>query len=115
MALIEEFDHLMGVDNAGISQYTDEAALSERLREWLETPVGTVADMPGWGHPLSVLKFEPTGVNLNIMAEMLITEKLLRDIANLQLASVAVAFAEIDLLTVNIDFALGALQENVTL
>jgi len=115
MAGIEELEHLMVMDDSGVSVHTDEAALNERLREWFETPMGTVADLPSWGHPLLMLKFEPPGVNLNIMAEMLITEKLPRDISSLQLRSVSVEFDEIDLLRVNIDYALGTLQESVTL
>ncbi len=45
---IEEFDHLLELNPATeIKTYDDEDALADRIMEWLETPQGTVADLPG--------------------------------------------------------------------
>ena len=112
---IEELDHLFMMDDTGITAYDDESALNERIREWFETPQGSVADLPAWGHNLSRLKFEPPGVSLNVMARLNIMEKMPHDIENLQIQNVGLEFIEIDYLVVNIDYGLGIFQGEVTL
>lgn len=112
---IEELDHLMIMDDAGIVQYDDETALNDRIFEWLETPQGSIADLPAWGHNLSRLKFEPSGISLNIMARLSIMEKMPGDIANLRIFGVDLDFIEIDRLTVSINYGLGIFQGEVNL
>lgn len=107
MARIEELDHLFKIGDGGIVHYEDNAALNDRLQEWLETPEGTVADLPAWGNRLAYMKHEPPGVHLNIMAEMDIIEKMPRDIDNLSVSGILVEFKEIDLLWIGINFSLG--------
>ena len=98
MAQIEEYSFIMELDESGVITVPDEHAMQERIYEWLATPEGTVADKPGWGHRLSRLKFEPSGPDTNVMAEMLIAEKLSLDIKDMVLKGVLVDFKEIDLM-----------------
>ena len=72
-------------------------------------------DLPAWGHTLYKLKHEPLGFNLNILAELLILEKLPKDIRNLNLRSVAVDFREIDLMFIRVEFSIGVFEQEVEL
>ena len=112
---IEEFDHLMMGDPTGLAQYQDARALEDRIQEWLETPEGTVADMPWWGNRLAYLKHEPQGVNLQVMAEMTIARKLSSDVRNLQMRGILVENMEIDMIRVVIDYQLGTYIGEVVL
>jgi hypothetical protein len=116
MAAIEEFDHLIELNpSTEVKKYEDEDALQDRIFEWFETPQGTVADLPGWGHNLLPLKHEPQGVSLNVMAEMSITIKMPQDIENLVIESVSVEFTEIDLCQIIIRHRLGVFEEKIEL
>jgi len=113
---IEEFDHLIELaPTTEVKKYDDDEALSDRISEWLETPQGTVADLPAWGHNLSALKHEPQGVNFEVVAEMSITAKMPQDIADLIIMGVDVKYADIDLFYVSIRHRLGIFEESVSL
>lgn len=113
---IEEFDHLMGLHpTTEVRTYDDGKALTDRISEWLETPQGTVADLPGWGHNLAALKHEPQGVNLNVLAEMSIAVKMPQDIENLVIQDIIIEFMEIDLCKITINHYLGNYKESIEL
>jgi phage baseplate assembly protein W len=115
-SIIEEFDHSLELHPVTeFKKYADVEALQERISEWLETPQGSVADLPAWGHNLSGLKHEPQGVNLDVMAEMSITVKMPQDIENLIIQSVSVEFSEIDLCQITIKHRLGVFEEKIEL
>ena len=116
MATIEEADHLLELNpTTEIKKYELEEALRDRICEWLETPQGSMADNPGWGHNLLGLKHEPQSVNLNVMAEMSITIKMPKDIENLIIHGVSVEFMEIDLCKIVIQHSIGVFEEKITL
>lgn len=112
---IEEFDHLLRGDLTGIARYENSTALDDRIQEWLETPEGTVADMPWWGNNLSALKHEPIGVNLQVIAEMRIARKLPVDVKNIDVRGIRVEAVEIDLIRVIIQYQLGTFVGEVML
>lgn len=112
---IEEFDHLLSGDPTGLAVHQDGSALEDRIQEWLETPEGTVADMPWWGNKLSSIKHEPQGVNLQVMSEMLIAEKLPSDIRNVQMKGVLVENMDIDMVKVVVQYQLGTFVGEVVL
>jgi len=112
---IEEFDHLMTMDDTGIVQYEDGIALNDRMQEWFETPQGSIADLPAWGHNLSRLKFEPSGISLNVMARLNVMEKMPKDFPDLQILSIGLDFLEIDRLIISINYGLGTFQGEVKL
>lgn len=112
---IEEFDHLLSGDPAGLAVHRDGEALTDRISEWLETPEGTIADIPWWGNRLMGLKHEPQGVNLQVFAEMMIAEKLPLDVKNLELSGVSVESVEIDRVNVVIACKVGKFSGEVVL
>lgn len=89
--------HIKSSIDEDVSSYGDEDALSERLLEWFETPVGTLADLPSWGHNLKGFKFDPLNLSLDVAIEIAIIEKLPRDIADLVFVGIRVEALEIDL------------------
>jgi hypothetical protein len=113
---IEELDHLIALDPATeVKKYLNEDVLADRIAEWLETPQGTLADLPAWGHNLRAFKFEPPGINLDVMIEMSLVVKMPKDIENLVIVGVDVEFKEIDLLKLTIRHMLGVYEDTVTL
>jgi hypothetical protein len=115
-SIIEEFDHLLELSpNTEFKHYEDENALQDRIYEWLETPQGTIADLPAWGNNLGALKHEPQGINLEVMAEMNIAVKMPRDIENLIIVGVNVDFIEMDLCKIVIQHRLGVFEETIEL
>lgn len=112
---IEEFDHLLSGNSAGIATMQDGNALEDRVQEWLETPEGSVSDLPWWGNRLSSIKHEPQGVNLQVMAEMMIAEKLPRDVRNLQMKGILVENMDIDMVRVVVQYQLGTFVGEVVL
>lgn len=93
-----------------IEKQTDGEALSERIREWLATPVGSVANYPSWGNELFRFKFDPLskGNDLDVLIEMAIARKLPVDIDDLILLGVDVQVNDIDLCTITILHQFGA-------
>ena len=113
---IEEMDHLMELSpTTEVKTYDDESAMNDRIYEWLETPQGTVADLPSWGHNLGPFKFEPPGETLNVMAEMAIMTKMPQDIENLAILGINIEFVEIDCCKIVIRHRLGVFESTVTL
>jgi hypothetical protein len=113
MPIIEEFDHLMDLDphREGFAAYDDALAMNERIHEWFETPVGTLADAPSWGHNLTRFKHEPMGIDLEIAVTMAVHYKLSMDIENFQFLEIGVAFTAIDVMMIYIRHKLGEYEQ----
>ncbi len=113
---IEELDHLVSLSpGEGVKRHADEQAIGDRIIEWLETPEGTVADMPSWGHILRPFKHEPAGTNLAVIIEMAIVEKMPKDIRDLVIGGIRVDFDEMDMARVSILYHLGLLERTIDL
>lgn len=115
MPQLEEYSFLIELDQSGVTQIPDAAAIGERIREWIATPEGSVSDLPGWGNQLARLKFEPTGIDRNVLAEMLITEKLPIDVKDMVLRGVLVEFKDIDIMYLYIDYGIGTFEGDAQL
>lgn len=98
-----------------LKKFSDGESVEERIREWLETPQGTLADLPAWGHNLGMFKHEPQGVDLEVMAEMAIMIKMPLDIEDLVITGVSVEFESIDLCRITIHHRLGIYEETISL
>ena len=106
--LIEELHHLMNLDpDTGIQHFIDGPAMDDRIREWFETPEGTVADLPAWGHNLSQFKHAPINPTLNVLVKVAILKKMPVDIRNLVITNIAIQFKEIDLFHVVVVHRIG--------
>lgn len=113
---IKEANHLIeSAPDEDVKRLVDESALSDRIYEWLETPEGTVADLPGWGNNLIAFKHDPDSPNLSVKMEMAIAAKLPKDIADLIMLGVSVKFIEIDLCRVVILHQFGNTTKELTL
>ncbi|MFH1984773.1 MAG: hypothetical protein ABIL58_23275 [Pseudomonadota bacterium] len=116
MAQIIELDYLLGRSPHEVVRiYEDTDAMEQRILEWLDTPEGSVADRPEWGHPLHAFKHEPNSDSLRVMAEMMIFEKLSADVVGIDIRSVSVEFSEIDMMVVSITHGTGFLDKRVAL
>ncbi len=114
MAQILEYDYLMGGSpSERIRTYDDGEAMNQRILEWLDTPEGTVADMPDWGSPLLRFKHEPDSPSIQVMAEMLIFRRLSEDVKGIDIRAVSVQFPEIDLMQISIVHGTGFLERQV--
>lgn len=116
MAEIFDADRMMqtGTD-ADVERFCDGDALSERIREWLETPQGTLADLPSWGHNLTAFKHEPQGHSLEVAIELAIVTKLEQDIEDLDVTGVLVEYLDIDLFRLTIKHTFGGTQTEMQL
>ena len=63
-----------------VERFTDADAMNERIKDWLETPEGTVAHYPSWGTNLEGFKFDPLSKDLDVLIEMAIARKLPQDV-----------------------------------
>jgi hypothetical protein len=116
MSIITEYEHLMELaPEEGLRRLYDVEALHDRIAEWFQTPEGTIADLPAWGHNLSPFKHEPLGLYIEVMLEMAIIQKLPRDVANLQIIALLVEYPEIDMCRITIQHRLATYQAEITI
>ncbi len=106
-----EIDYLLALSEGGLKQYSDADAMNNNIREWFDTPMGTIADNPSWGHPLTMMQHEPGGDDMEVVAEMFIVEKIIQDIDGIGLEGVSVKFIEIDFLQITVSHQYGLYSE----
>lgn len=115
MSSYNELDHFLAVDEAGLLEHEDGQALNNRVSEWLATPEGTVADNPAWGHNLRPFWHDPESPLLVIQIEMAIVRKLPRDVRDVYIHRIGVAFTHKDRCVVVIQHHLGSFEQEFTL
>ena len=116
MAIIKEADHLIkSAPDQEVEKHYDEAGLADRIYEWLETPMGTMANHPAWGNNLAPFKFDPGNASLAILMEMAIASKLPLDVRDLKMLGIRVEFLEIDLCKVVIRHQFGDATKDIQL
>jgi len=112
---ISEYNWLMSsAPGEDVKIHTDGLAMGQRIADWLATPEGSLADIPGWGNGLFSFKHEPSSENLQVMAELHLFEKLLRDIEDLDIRHISVEFPGIDMLKITITTSTDVFEEVVT-
>lgn len=68
--MLNEIDALLDICTLGIVTHEgDDAALVERLDEWLFTPRGTIYGYPNWGNRLSRFKHQPSDTATAVQIE----------------------------------------------
>ena len=116
MNKVKEYDWLMRSSQIEeVKIHEDGEGMGQKISEWLGTPEGSIADLPGWGNNLFALKQEPTSINLQVMAEMSIFQKMLVDIPAIELRSVGVEFPDIDMVKITIESNAGIFKTVVAL
>ena len=108
----KELGYLLGTSYSGISVYEGSEAKAQKVMDWLVNPEGSIADNPAWGNPLHLLKFEPIDSDLDVIAELMIAEKLERDI-DINITSVKVEYISIDEIKISISDTEGQISMNI--
>lgn len=75
-----EIDFLLELGPSGVVVVDGDDASLEQLREWLNTPEGSVFGRPGWGHPLEQYRHEPPSTSTARAIENSILIKLVVDL-----------------------------------
>lgn len=113
--MYNELDHFLALDASGIKEYSGAGGLSNRIAEWLSTPVHTVADNPDWGHNLRPLWHDPESPLLTLQLEMAIARKLPRDVRDIRIRRVGAEFTGIDRCVVSIEHDMGVFEGEVAI
>jgi len=100
-----------------VERFSDGDAMSERIREWLDTPEGTMAHYQAWGHNLTPFRHDPLskGGDLDVLMEMAIARKLPIDVEGIILQGVNVVVMDIDLCRIEILHQFGFQAEEIRL
>lgn len=107
--MLNEIDALLDVGPQGVIVHLgEEAALVERLDEWLCTPRGTIYGYPEWGHSLSRFKHEPTDTATAVQIENNIITALRDDIPALPISKIYCTPAPSEIDRYNIAITLGS-------
>lgn len=92
--------NLRSAPQQDIEKFSNAEAMNERIREWFETPEGTMAHHPSWGQNISPFKHDPLSNDLAIQIEMAIAYKLPIDIEDIQIVGIETIIKKIDLLQI---------------
>lgn len=109
MPLEEASYRMRSAPEEDLARYQNGQAMSERIREWLATPEGSVAHDPSWGHRLDAFKFSPLskGNGLETLIELSITRKLPLDVEDITILAVKVDVLDIDMFLLTIVHQFG--------
>lgn len=105
---IQTIDYLFSLDEQGVIVHTGGNVVLNDLREWLDTPRGSVMGRPSWGNELEKFKHENMNDDLAVSVENSIARGLTRDLQHLAASSsVSVKNTEFDKYEVTISTPWG--------
>lgn len=110
MGLIEEANYMLqSASDEDIERFSDGDGMSERIREWLDTPEGSLLHDPSWGHNLTPFKHDPlsSGGDIETLIQMALVRKMPIDIDDLQIVAVKVEVTDIDMFTLSVIHEFG--------
>ncbi|HHA1396849.1 hypothetical protein [Enterobacter soli] len=112
---MKEIDHLMTLGTNGLKQYSGQLeSKAAMLREWLDTPVGSVYGNPGWGNILSQFKHEPTNLaHVQAAMESRLLTKLSEDLPDLKVNGIGYTEREFDWAQLTIKLPEGTINETI--
>lgn len=113
--MLDELEYRLELGQSGIRQIDGAEGLNNRIREWLSTPEGTMADKPRWGHPLRPFQFDPPSQVLAVELELSLVRKIRQDVADVTIRGIGVTINEIDRITLIILHELGIFREELNL
>jgi len=99
---MKELDYLLTSGNTGIIELEGVDAVTNNIREWLNTPMGTVADRPAWGNNLKQFQFIPHSSDLEVAIAMHLSVKLPSDVVGAVISAVDIKFDSMDLMMVTV-------------
>ncbi|RAU45274.1 hypothetical protein DBY68_016785 [Pseudocitrobacter sp. RIT415] len=111
-----EIDYLMSLTSTGLRTYNTELeAKAAALKEWIDTPVGSVYGLPAWGNILSEFKHDPIGSDrVQVAIESRLLQKLSEDVPSLKIKGVSFAGQEFDLGVITIRIPEGTITSGVS-
>lgn len=112
---MKEIDYLMTLGTNGLKEYSGELeAKAAMLREWLDTPVGSIYGQPAWGSILAQFKHEPTNQqHVQVSIESRLLQKLAEDLPDLKITGIGYSEREIDWAQLTIKLPEGTINEEV--
>lgn len=113
---MKEIDHLMTLGTNGLKEYSTELeSKAAMLREWLDTPVGSIYGLPSWGSILAQFKHEPTNLaHVQVAIESRLLQKLSEDLPGLKVTGISYTEREFDWAQLTIKLPEGTINEEVT-
>lgn len=86
---MNEVDYLLNLNESGVVVYDNYSAAINNVKEWLDTPEGSVWGRPYWGNNLDQFKHEDTNSKITaVQIEFSILQGLARDLPFLQISSI---------------------------
>lgn len=113
--MLDELEYRFDLGQSGIKQLSGAEGLNNRIREWLSTPEGTMADKPRWGHPLRPFQFDPPSPMLAIELELTLVRKIRADVADVTIRGIGVSISEMDRIDLTIIHDLGIFKQELKL
>lgn len=113
--MLDELEYQLALAQNGIKQMSGQEGMNNRIREWLATPEGTMADKPRWGHNLRGYQFDPPGPILAIEMELSVVRKLRQDVADVTVRGIALEIDDIDRINLVIIHDYGVFNEQIPL
>lgn len=112
---MKEIDYLMTLGTNGLKEYSGELeSKAAMLREWLDTPVGSIYGMPSWGNILAQFKHDPTNqVHVQVTIESRLLQKLSQDLPDLKITGIGYSEREIDWAQLTVKLPEGTINEEV--
>lgn len=113
---MKEIDHLMTLETNGLKEYGGELqSKASQLREWLDTPVGSVYGRPSWGCILHQFKHQPMdSIREQVNVECRLLQKLSQDLPNLRITGISYVPRTIDWAQLIIKLPEGTINTEVT-
>lgn len=113
--MLDELEYRLAVGQGGIVQLAGLDGMNNRIREWLATPEGTMADKPRWGHNLRQFQFDPPGPIMAIEMELSVVRKIRQDVADVTVRAIGITIDDIDLINLTIIHDMGIFREQIPL
>jgi phage baseplate assembly protein W len=109
-----ELDYLINLDpTVGVVWLEGYDAMNNRIREWLATPEGTIADLPAWGHNLIQFRHDPLDRMIETKMRVAIFQKLPIDIPDLDIHDVNIEAASVDRANIWISHGFGVFRGQI--
>lgn len=112
-----EIDYLMQLDESGVQLREQDDAMLNNVAEWMDTPIGSIYGLPGWGNRFASLKHEPPGEDLEVALENMIVTDLPRDVRGVVVTGIRCEYSrsEIDTCSTTIATNFGALSTQLNI
>lgn len=82
---MQELDFLFSSDPNGFVVHNNQAAVQNRMENWISTPRGSFFGKPNWGHTLRQFLHEPPTDTLLMLIEAELAETLEEDLPMVEL------------------------------